>query len=77
MRTFMTSPEPLWEVRNGLDMRTLCFVTPIDDSFLLLVKRDDEFVVLEQHGGPCSAIDRADAIYRDLVDRGWIRATVS
>jgi hypothetical protein len=71
---FVTSPEPLWEVRNGFDMRTVCFVTRIDDTFVLLVKRGDQFLVCEQHVGPCSAIDRADAIYRDLVDHGWMLA---
>jgi hypothetical protein len=71
--TMMTmTPEPLWEVRNGVDMHTLCFVTAIDGTYLLLVRRDDEVVVLEPHGGPSLAMERANAIYRQLVERGWM-----
>ena len=67
----MASSEPLWAVENALGERTYCFLNLVGDGYRLLVKRENEVLVSEQHDVPRTGIDRAAAIYRQLVEAGW------
>jgi hypothetical protein len=68
----MAPSDPLWHVRNALGLRTVCYVTPMPNGrYLLTVQRDGAILVSEHHDVPRTAIDRAGAIYKQLVEQGW------
>lgn len=72
----MTRSEPIWQLRNAVGVRTVCFIVQVADGHVLLVRRDDGgAIVSEHHDAPQSALERAGAIYRDLINKGWVRVS--
>ena len=74
----VTSSEPLWIVQNSVGLRWCCFLTRIKDRYVLLVTcSDGTTMTTDHHDGPPEALDRAAAMYRQLIDEGWMPASSS